>query len=84
MYTRMDNSGVEDVCYEQEHVEKVLHAIKKNFDEHFNRFLDSTGGKGVSLESIQELQKKFPSWKKDKEKAILDNLVATFGKMYKE
>lgn len=59
MYTRMDNSGVEDVCYEQEHVEKVLHAIKKNFDEHFNRFLDSTGGKGVSLESIQELQKSF-------------------------
>jgi len=59
MYTRIDNSGVEDVCYEQAHVEKVLHAIKKNFDEHFNRFLDSTGGKGVSLESIQELQKKF-------------------------
>ena len=26
----------------------------------------------------------FPSWKKDKEKAILDDLVATFGKMYKE
>ena len=59
MYTRMDNSGVEDVCYEQEHVEKVLHTIKKNFDEHFNRFLDSSGGKGVSLESIQGLQKKF-------------------------
>ena len=59
MYTRMDNSGVEDVCYEQEHVEKVLNVIRKNFDQHFNRFLDSTGGKGISLEDIQVLQKKF-------------------------
>ena len=59
MYTRMDNSGVEDVCYEQEHVERVLAAIRKNFDGHFMRFLDAAGGKGISLESIQGLQKKF-------------------------
>lgn len=59
MYTRMDNSGVEDICYEQEHVERVLAAIKKNFDDHFIRFLDSAGGKGLSLEDIQGLQKKF-------------------------
>lgn len=59
MYTRLDNSGVEDVCYEQAHVEKVLDEIKKNFDDHFMRFLDSTGGKSLSLEKIQGLQKKF-------------------------
>ena len=59
MYTRMDNSGVEDVCYEQDHVELVLDAIKRNFDDHFMRFLDSIGGKGLSLEDIQGLQKKF-------------------------
>ena len=59
MYTRMDNSGVEDVCYEQEHVETVLAAIKKNFDEYFIRFLDSICGKGVSLKDIQGLQIKF-------------------------
>ncbi|SET20460.1 hypothetical protein [[Clostridium] polysaccharolyticum] len=58
MYIKMDNSGVEDVCYEQEHVEKVLAEIKKNFDGYFMRFLDSTAGKGVSLESFQGLQKK--------------------------
>ncbi len=55
----MDNSGVEDVCYEQAHVEKVLKSIKKNFDSYFIRFLDSTGGKGVSLQDIQGLQQKF-------------------------
>ena len=59
MYTKMDNSGVEDICYEQEHVEKVLDVIKKNFDQHFIRFLESSGGTGISLEDIQALQKKF-------------------------
>lgn len=59
MYTRMDNRGVEDICFEQEHVESVLAAIKKNFDQHFDRFLDSSGGKGISIESVQALQKKF-------------------------
>ena len=58
MYTRMDNSGVEDICYQQEHVETVLAAIKKNFDQHFIHFLDSTGGMGISLMEIQGLQKK--------------------------
>lgn len=58
MYTRMDNSGVEDICYEQEHVEKVLTAIKQNFGQHFDRFLYSSGGKGISIENIQGLQKK--------------------------
>ena len=59
MYTKMDNTGVEDVCYEQEHVEKVLEAIKKNFDQFFNPFLESAGGKEISLENVQSLQKKF-------------------------
>ncbi len=58
MYTRMDNSGVEDVCYEQKHVEKVLNEIKKNFEKYFVHFLDSTGGMGISLEDVQRLQKK--------------------------
>ena len=68
MYTRMDNSGVEDICYDLEHVEKVLEVIKKNFDGYFERFLDSIGGKGVSLEDIQELQKKFGIEVKQKKK----------------
>lgn len=59
MYTRMDNSGVEDICYEQEHVEKVLEVIKKNFDQHFIRFLECTGGTGISLADLQNLQRKF-------------------------
>ncbi len=58
MYTKMDNRGVEDICFDSEHVEKVLDVIRSNFDQYFIRFLDSTAGKGVSLEDIQKLQKK--------------------------
>lgn len=58
MYTRMDNSGVEDICYEQGHVETVLYAIKQNFDQYFMRFIDTTAGKGISIEAVQGLQKK--------------------------
>ena len=28
MFAKMDNSGVEDICYEDSHVEKVLAEIK--------------------------------------------------------
>lgn len=40
-------------------MERVLAAIQKNFDLHFDRFLDTSGGKGVSTVGIQGLQKKF-------------------------
>lgn len=89
MYTKMDNTGVEDVCYEQEHVEKVLEAIKKNFDQFFNPFLESAGGKEISLENVQSLQKKFgiavQQKKKNKDltvnfKAIIREAIDDFEK----
>ncbi len=78
MYTRMDNSGVEDVCYEQEHVETVLRSIKKNFDQHFIRFIDTTGGKGISLEDVQGLQKQLgiEVQQKKKNRDLTDNYKA--------
>lgn len=59
MYTMMDNNGVEDICYEQEHIEKVLKIIKNNFNGYFQRFLASSMGKRISIEDIKELQNKF-------------------------
>lgn len=75
MYTKMNNSGVEDICYEQGHVERVLDEIKQNFDEYFLRFLDTTGGKGLSIEAIQGLQKKFgiEVQKKKKNRDLTEN-----------
>ena len=59
MYTRMDNSGVEDICYEHGHIEQVLNVIRNNFDPYFIRFLESMAGKGISLEDIQVIQERF-------------------------
>lgn len=59
MYRESDNRDVEDICYEQKHIEKVLSAIKENFEQYFCRFLSSTGGRDISLDNVQELQKKF-------------------------
>ena len=89
MYTKMDNSGVEDVCYEKEHIEKVMEVIRNNFDQYFMRFLDSTAGRGLSLEEIQRLQNKFKiggqSNKKNKDlsenfKAIICEAIDDFEK----
>ena len=71
MYTRMNNSGVEDICYEQEHVEKVLAAIQKNFDQYFDRFLDSSGGKGVSIEVSRVSKKSLESMFRRKRKIVI-------------
>lgn len=59
VYRESDNRDVEDICYEQKHIEKVLSAIKENFEQYFCRFLSSTGGRDISLDNVQELQKKF-------------------------
>lgn len=53
MYRESDNRDVEDICYEQKHIEKVLSAIKENFEQYFCRFLSSTGGRDISLDNVQ-------------------------------
>ena len=58
MYTNADIS-VEDVCYEQEHIHKILNTIHKKFEEYFPRFLETIAGNGVSEVDFNNLQKKF-------------------------
>ena len=59
MFTKMDNSGVEDICYEDSHVKKVLAEIKGHFDEYFEKFIETGAGNKVSLAEFEKLQKKF-------------------------
>lgn len=59
MYTKIHDIAVEDKCFNQEHVEKVLNTIKHNFEPYFVRFLDSAGGKNLSMDKIQRLQQVF-------------------------
>lgn len=65
------NNGVEETCYVQEHVERVLAAVKKNFGQYFDRFLDSCGGNGITIEDVQGIQKKL-GIEVQKKKRIVD------------
>lgn len=59
MYTKMENSGVEDVCYEEEHIRKVLQVISSNFEKYFKDFIESNAMNGLSAADFQKLQVKF-------------------------
>lgn len=43
MYTFQAERSVEKICYEQEHVNKVLVVIKENFTKYFNDFIINEG-----------------------------------------
>ncbi len=77
MFTKMDNSGVEDICYEDSHVEKVLVEIKGHFDEYFEKFIETGAGNKVSMADFEKLQKKFgvdPA-KVNNKKAVTGNYI---------
>jgi hypothetical protein len=54
MYTRQDERSVEKICYEQEHVNKVLKIIKDNFPKEFDNFLASEAGYRATEHDIQK------------------------------
>lgn len=47
---------IEEVCYDSAHIERVLEAIRSNFEGYFTEFIDSTGGAGVSYAKLAALQ----------------------------
>ena len=58
MYTHQDGF-VESCCYGYEHVEMVLEEIKKNFDEYFDKFVETCAGTVASESEFQQLKDKF-------------------------
>lgn len=59
MYTRTDYRDVEPICYEDEHINKVVAKIKANFPGYFERFLETEGGVGITAADFAKLQKNF-------------------------
>ncbi len=55
MYTCEKEKSVEDICYENEHVEKVLETIKTNFPKYFAEFISQEAGSIASEKDIQKL-----------------------------
>lgn len=50
---------VEESCYNDGHIKKVLAEIKKNFEEYFQCFLETNAGHGLTTEDFAKLEKKF-------------------------
>lgn len=59
MYTQREEWNVEHICYDNEHVQKVLEEITKNFDGYFQRFLETEGGTSITADSFSKLQARF-------------------------
>ncbi|MGL5151289.1 MAG: hypothetical protein ACRC7N_12035 [Clostridium sp.] len=58
MYTHQEERDVEAICYESNHIQKVVEEIKIKFEEYFDNFIKLEGGKAISEESIKKIAKK--------------------------
>ncbi len=56
-----EREQVEPICYEMEHINKVLEEIKKNIPTYFQRYIDTDGGTVVAEDDISKLAKTFGS-----------------------
>lgn len=83
MYTRKENvNGVEAVCYEHDHQEKVLDVISKEFEKAFTGFIESEAGRLISEDDFMRLQRAFKVTV-DKKKAVKnrrENFISIIGK----
>jgi hypothetical protein len=52
-------NDIEDICYEDDHIQAVLSEIKNNFPNEFKKFLESDNGNAVDDETIKKLGQKF-------------------------
>lgn len=50
---------IEDICYDEDHIETVLSEIKANFHDYFNKFIDTESGNTIGDESIKKLASAF-------------------------
>lgn len=53
---RQTEIWIEDVCYEEEHIQKVLKEIQSNFEKYFSDFVDTTAGTSLSTADFEKLQ----------------------------
>lgn len=61
---------IEEICYSEEHIKKVIYEIKDNFPRYFKNFLESEGGTSINFESIKMLAEQFGNSLKQEKKKI--------------
>src|SRR5690606_2109699 len=61
-------NDIEEICYEQDHIDKVWEEMKQIIPEYFQRFIDSEGGHAIQDSEAEKLAEKFGSTSKPKSK----------------
>ena len=73
-------NDIEEVCYEQEHIDKVWEEIKQSISTYFQQYIDTEGGHSINESEVEKLAEKFGSTAKPKSKTkdskkILERLL---------
>ena len=79
-YLREQDSSIEEICYEQEHIDKVWEEMKQIIPDYFQRYIDTEGGHAIQDSEAEKLAEKFGSTSKPKNKSkdakqILERLL---------
>lgn len=77
-------NNIEDICYEQNHIDEVVTEIKNNIPAYFDKFVETEGGNSMSYDKLTELANKFgatlqPKKKPQNTKVVLQRLIEKAG-----
>lgn len=61
-------NDIEEICYEQDHIDKVWEEIKQVIPTYFQQYIDTEGGHAIQDSEAEELAEKFGSTSKPKSK----------------
>lgn len=82
-------NDIEELCYEQEHIDKVWEEIKQSISMYFQQYIDTEGGHTIDENEVEKLAERFGSSAKPKSKnkdtkkileRLLKEAVADFEK----
>lgn len=82
-------NDIEDLCYEQDHIDKVWEEIKQVIPPYFQQYIDTEGGHAIPDSEAEKLTEKFGSTAKPKSKTkyaqkilerLLKETIANFEK----
>lgn len=62
-------NDIEEICYEQDHIDKVWEEMKQIIPEYFQRYIETEGGHSIQDSEAEKLAEKFGSTSKPKSKS---------------
>jgi hypothetical protein len=56
MFKHKGERSIEDICYNQNHIEQVVKVLKKNFKYYFDDFINLEAGYSVSNKTVKKIE----------------------------